>query len=201
MASSGLIPVFPLSAVVFPGEEFYLHIFEPRYKQLVNEARIDGTVFGIPYVDKGENQGLGVLVKVKTVFSEYPNGEMDIAVEGVGIFELEEITDPMPDKLYSGAIINRLETEEPVLKDLLTVRPLLMEYLQLKKGEPVKLAANRPYTSYDAATLLNLPVEKKYFFISLPDEHSRIVWLRNELRILMQARKMELQLQENFYLN
>ena len=86
MASSGLIPVFPLSAVVFPGEEFYLHIFEPRYKQLVNEARIDGTVFGIPYVDKGENQGLGVLVKVKTVFSEYPNGEMDIAVEAVGIF-------------------------------------------------------------------------------------------------------------------
>ena len=40
------IPLFPLNIVVFPGEKLNLHIFEPRYKQLVNECYATGTTFG-----------------------------------------------------------------------------------------------------------------------------------------------------------
>ena len=42
------LPLFPLKLVAFPGEELNLHIFEPRYKQLIRECEQNGTTFGIP---------------------------------------------------------------------------------------------------------------------------------------------------------
>lgn len=196
-----VLPAFPLGVIVFPGEEFYLHIFEQRYKQLIKEAKTDATTFCIPYFDKGKTHGFGSIVKVKSVFSEYPTGEMDIAVEGVDIFSFSNLIDPDTDKLYAKALIEIIKTPRATSEELLSVRPLLMEYLQLKKGEPVNLGAGRPHSSYDAATLINLPTEKKYLLISLDSDFQRISWLRNELKVLLQARKMELQLNENFYLN
>jgi len=196
-----VLPAFPLGVIVFPGEEFYLHIFEQRYKQLIKEAKADGTTFCIPFIDKGKTHEFGAIVKVKTVFSEYPTGQMDIAVEGVDIFSFSNLIDPDSDKLYSKALIEIIKTPAATKEELLTVRPLLLEYLQLKKGEPVNLGAGRPLSSFDAATLINLPTEKKYLFIALDSESQRISWLRNELKILLQSRKMELQLNENFYLN
>lgn len=196
-----VLPAFPLGVIVFPGEEFYLHIFEQRYKQLIKEAKSERTTFCIPFVDKGKTHEFGAIVKVKTVFSEYPTGEMDIAVEGVGIFSFSNLIDPDVDKLYSKALIEIVNSPVATADQLLSVRPLLMEYLQLKKGEPVNLGVGRPFTSYDAATMINLPTEKKYLFISLESESQRISWLRNELKVLLQSRKMELQLNENFYLN
>ena len=200
MQDNKIIPVFPLSAVILPGEEFYLHIFEPRYKQLVNEARDKDFSFGIPYVNAGKMQHFGSEVKVKTIFSTYPDGEMDISVIGKRIFQLNEILPPK-DKLYSMADIQIEEDSAISEKKLLMLRPLLLEYLQLKKGEPVKLPSGIPSDSYAAALLLNFHPDKKYELISQGSENLRITWLVNELRILMQSRKMEIQLQKNFLMN
>lgn len=200
MTDNKIIPAFPLSAVILPGEEFYLHIFEPRYKQLVNEARDKDFSFGIPYVNAGKMQHFGSEVKVKTIFSTYPDGEMDISVVGKRIFQLNEILPPK-DKLYSMADIEIGEDSTISEKKLLMLRPLLLEYLQLKKGEPVKLPSGIPSDSYAAALLLNFYPDKKYELISQGSESLRINWLVNELRILMQSRKMEIQLQKNFLMN
>ena len=201
MSVTTLLPAFPLNIVVLPGEEFYLHIFEPRYKQLINDVKSNDSTFVIPFSDQNNTAEIGVIVKVKTVFSKYEGGEMDIAVEGVGIFELHSLLDVYPEKLYPGASIGILELDSPSQADFLKLRPLLLEYLQLKKGEPVKLSKERPYTSFDAAVLLNLPTEKKLMLISIASEHLRMLWLVNEIKVLMQVRRMEIQLEENFYLN
>ncbi|MEX1188668.1 MAG: LON peptidase substrate-binding domain-containing protein [Bacteroidia bacterium] len=201
MPTTKLLPAFPLNIVVLPGEEFYLHIFEPRYKQLIKDMQDTDGEFVLPFVEKSSPNDMGVVVKLKTVFSVYPGGEMDIAVEGTGLFELHSMIDPFPEKLYPGASVGIIETGNPSSDDLLKLRPLLLEYLQLKKGEPVKLSSERPFNSFDAAVLLTLPTEKKLLLISLASEHHRILWLINEIKVLMQARKMEIQLQENYYLN
>jgi Lon protease-like protein len=196
-----LIPLFPLDVVVLPGEEFYLHIFEPRYKQLIAEAKEEGISFGIPFVKNGELQGFGTIVKLKTVFSTYPEGELDISVVGTGIFKLNEPLKIITDKLYSGAVVYIFNESESPQSYLLKLRPLLLEYLQLKKGELVKLNSNRPESSLAAAALLNFAPEIKYKLISLHSEQERLVWLTNELKVMLQARKMEIQLDEDFYLN
>ncbi len=72
------IPIFPLGIVVYPGESLNLHIFEPRYKQLINECHLEGKNFGIPSVFKNKLNEFGTLVKITELVGVTDNGEMDI---------------------------------------------------------------------------------------------------------------------------
>ena len=58
------IPIFPLGIVVYPGEELNLHIFEPRYKQLILESKETNKPFGIPSVIGEEIGEVGTLVEL-----------------------------------------------------------------------------------------------------------------------------------------
>ena len=71
---TNFIPIFPLNIVVFPGEEVNLHIFEPRYKQLVKECFSDAKPFGIPPVINNQVGEMGTLVKVQEMVKVYDNG-------------------------------------------------------------------------------------------------------------------------------
>jgi Lon protease-like protein len=61
---TNFIPIFPLSIVVYPGEMLNLHIFEPRYKQLIKECHAEGKPFGIPVImdDKVNEKGTRVRI-------------------------------------------------------------------------------------------------------------------------------------------
>ena len=103
---TNFIPIFPLAIVVYPGESLNLHIFEPRYKQLVHECFKEQKPFGIPAVLDNRVQDYGTLVTIKEITKEYDNGEMDIKTLGSSVFRVLEIIHQVPDKLYSGAIVN-----------------------------------------------------------------------------------------------
>jgi hypothetical protein len=95
------IPIFPLSAVVFPGEYFNLHIFEPRYKQLIQDVELGKTTFGIPYIDnKTPGEKVAVAspwdvpidpfeivadcpLSVTTIFPEYPLSRLTLRITEV----------------------------------------------------------------------------------------------------------------------
>ena len=104
---TNFIPIFPLGIVVYPGEELNLHIFEPRYKQLINECHTDGRLFGIPAVIENCLQDFGTLVGIKEISRVHENGEMDIKTMGEKVFRILEVITEVPDKLYSGAICQK----------------------------------------------------------------------------------------------
>ena len=79
---TNFIPIFPLSVVVYPGEELNLHIFEPRYKQLIKECNEQKKPFGIPTVIESKLQDHGTLVHIIELSKVYDNGEMDIKTQG-----------------------------------------------------------------------------------------------------------------------
>jgi Lon protease-like protein len=62
--------LFPLRIFLFPGEQTTLHIFEPRYLQLVTECLSNNEYFGIPYQGKTTLSELGSLVKVSSNFKK-----------------------------------------------------------------------------------------------------------------------------------
>src|SRR5690606_9102114 len=99
---TNFISIFPLGIVIYPGEIVHLHIFEPRYKQLIREY-FDENVkpFGIPVVLNNELQEIGTLVEVTEIVKEYSNGDMDIKIKGVEIFRSLEVIKHVPNKLYS----------------------------------------------------------------------------------------------------
>ena len=82
------IPVFPLNIVVYPGEQLNLHIFEPRYKQLIKECIAEEKLFGIPVVLDKRIQEYGTTLKVTELVKEYDNGEMDIRAKGQSLFRV-----------------------------------------------------------------------------------------------------------------
>lgn len=109
---TNFIPIFPLGIVVYPGEELNLHIFEPRYRQLINECREQGKPFGIPTVIENRLQDFGSLVEITEIVKVHENGEMDIRTRGQRVFRILEVIRSIPDKLYSGAIVNYPDNRE-----------------------------------------------------------------------------------------
>src|SRR3954464_3988749 len=109
---TNFIPIFPLGIVVFPGEDLNLHIFEPRYKQLITDCFAEAKPFGIPTVLKNGLSERGTKVEVKEIVEVYEDGTMDIKTRGVSIFRILEVVKTIPEKLYGGAIVNYPENEE-----------------------------------------------------------------------------------------
>ena len=182
------IPIFPLSAVVFPGEYFNLHIFEPRYKQLIQDVELGKTTFGIPYIDNKTPGDYGSEVRLHKILNRYPGGELDITVEGIGIFEIEAYEDSAQDKLYSEGLVSK-RIESTSFEESVSLGLLLQEYLSLGK------------TTDTVQQTEPLLTAKKYKIIQLNTEQKRQIWLSNELKLLIQSRKMELQLDRKFILN
>ena len=87
-----LYPLFPLELVVFPFEELNLHIFEPRYRQLINDCEKHEALFGIPTFRKGQALDYGSLVKLVKIEKKYPDGRMDIRTKGVQTFRAVSYT-------------------------------------------------------------------------------------------------------------
>ena len=85
---SSLLPLFPLDVVLFPGIPLPLHIFEPRYKEMIGECLAHKSSFGIVRaVEKGLAE-IGCTAEIITVTKEYPDGRLDIVTEGRKRFEL-----------------------------------------------------------------------------------------------------------------
>ncbi len=111
---TNFIPIFPLAIIVYPGESLNLHIFEPRYKQLINECFQEKKPFGIPAVINNKMNEIGTLVRIVEIVNVSENGEMDIRTEGTTVFRVLETIRSVPDKLYSGAIVNYPENNSGI---------------------------------------------------------------------------------------
>ena len=108
------LPYFPLSVFLFPGEDIPLRIFEPRYKQLIEDARSSGITFVIPYVIDKEIQEFGCEVRLKEVVAENPGGRMVITVQSLAVVEIISFSKQLEGKLYAGGTVRRIPCSDPV---------------------------------------------------------------------------------------
>jgi ATP-dependent Lon protease len=84
----GLLPLFPLQVVLFPGGELPLHIFEDRYKEMIGEAVRDRLEFGVVLANEKGLVNTGCTATVERVLKPYPDGRMDILTLGRRRFEI-----------------------------------------------------------------------------------------------------------------
>jgi uncharacterized protein len=199
---TNFIPIFPLSIIVFPGEHLNLHIFEPRYKQLIQECIDQKRPFGIPGVIDNKLQEFGTLVEILEISKVHDNGEMDIKTEGSVIFRILEVIKELPDKLYSGAIVNyphnNSESNPEHMRKLMMAVRELHEQLKVKKDFR---KAEDEIVSYDVAHHVGLSLQEEYELLCLMDERYRQEYLKRHLvKVMPTVAGME-KLKEKINLN
>ena len=110
------LPFFPLKLVAFPGEELNLHIFEPRYQELLADVKENKTSFGI-CVFTNQLSGYGTEVMLEKINKRYDDGRLDIQTRGLRAFKILTFDNPMHGKLYSGGKVDFLK-DDPKITDV-----------------------------------------------------------------------------------
>ncbi len=199
---TNFIPIFPLAIVVYPGEQLNLHIFEPRYKQLIHESFENKKPFGIPAVIDDKINEMGTLVQVKEISQVYDDGKMDIKTEGLQVFRMLEMINELPDKLYSGAIVNypeNIEKGNPVLMQ--GIIKGIKELHKLLNIEKKFARADELLWSYDVAHHAGMSLQEEYELLELLHELQRQEYLKRHLtRVIPVLAEMEI-LKEKVKLN
>jgi Lon protease-like protein len=199
---TNFIPIFPLGIVVYPGEQLNLHIFEPRYKQLINECHIQKKPFGIPTVIDNKLQDYGSLMHIVEISAIQENGEMDIKTRGDKVFRILEIIKEIPDKLYSGAIVNYPDNEEQGNAELMRkVLGGIRDLHRLLKVDKDFTKTDEEIKSYDVAHHIGMTLEEEYELLGLMEERQRQEYLKRHLaKVIPMVAGME-QLKEKIKLN
>jgi Lon protease-like protein len=177
------LSLFPLNLVVYPNEKLNLHIFEPRYRQLINECLAEGTNFGIPAFISNKIESYGTEMQLVTLNKRYDDGRMDIETEGVGIFKLISFDNPVADKLYAGGEVETVDlidnNSREVIEDLIAHVKKLYQMLQLSLDLDLTIYS---HLSYELAHKVGLSLEQEYELLTMPAESERQLYLLNHLR-------------------
>ncbi|HEX8817359.1 MAG TPA: LON peptidase substrate-binding domain-containing protein [Terriglobales bacterium] len=105
---SSLLPLFPLDLVLFPGAALPLHIFEPRYREMISECLVQNEPFGVVRTKDGGLAEIGCTAAILEVTKKYDDGRMDISTEGRRRFEVMQVNQ---DRAFLQADVFYLEDE------------------------------------------------------------------------------------------
>jgi Lon protease-like protein len=105
---SSLLPIFPLDLVLLPGVPLPLHIFEPRYKEMIAECLEQKKPFGVVRASSDGVADIGCTAEIMSVTKKYDDGRMDILTRGVERFEVIEVNE---DRSFLQAEISLVQDE------------------------------------------------------------------------------------------
>lgn len=187
-----MLPLFPLPNVVFPFENLNLHIFEPRYRQLINECITENKTFGIPLFLKNRLHGYGTEMQVVALNKRYEDGRMDIQTIGIRIFRIIDFQNPVAGKLYAGGEVEFLPLETDF-----SVHPTLLKlteefYHLLATAVPYQTIYNQPF-SFLIGHKIGLSQENEYKLLTSSSESERqhflIRHLENTLPVMREVER------------
>ena len=195
MADQTRIPMFPLTIFPLPGEMVPLHIFEPRYRQLLQDAEERDISFGIYFNHTLNTEKLGSLVKLESVIKRYDGGESDIIVKCQDLFRMETLFRKFREKLYPGGEVEfwQVNLQEPVSSKLRQEFETFMRLLKITK-------LPSPCSVFHVANELGLDFEDRLKFV-LSEHDKKEVFLSSRLKfqkhLLTEAEKAK----DVFHLN
>ncbi|MEL6390357.1 MAG: LON peptidase substrate-binding domain-containing protein [Bacteroidota bacterium] len=177
-----LVPLFPLQIVVFPFEDLNLHIFEPRYRELVHDCREGDLLFGIPYFQDEHPMQYGTMVRLERIAKTYPDGKMDVVAKGVKPFEIQRYRKTYPEKLYPGGYVTDLYWEQEgdsLLRIAIRERLSgLYEHMNIQKW-PDKF--DEEFITFEIAHKVGLSQEQEYAFLQIVSEVERQQYIIDHL--------------------
>jgi len=178
------LPFFPLQSIFFPGETVPLHIFEERYKQLINDCKSEALTFGIPvFIDNGI--AYGTEVQLVEVVTTYENGEMDVICVARQVFQVETFENQLNGKLYAGGKVKFLENisdaDDAVKEKVLLGIQQLYDMMEVP-FTPIPLDK---FHSFVLIHKMGLSVAQEYELLLMTRESERLAYILDHLESTM----------------
>ena len=167
-----LLALFPLDVVLFPRAPLPLHIFEPRYKEMVNECLEQKRPFGMVRANKNELAEVGCTAVILNVSKKYDDGRIDIVTEGKQRFEIVQLSQER-SFLQGEVLYFDDEPAEVAAADLDTVTQLHQQLLDIL-GENVTIDRRQPLISFHLAHELPVDLDFKQALLEMKSEAERI---------------------------
>jgi Lon protease-like protein len=177
------IPLFPLNVVLMPGAPLPLHIFEDRYKQMVDECLQQESEFGMVFADESGTRKVGCTAKIVELVERYDDGRMLILVEGSRRFRLNNVLTGKP--YYVGEI--EFFEEEPEEQDVQALAEeciaLLERVVEAATEGSVGIEIDPPYKnlSFAIAGRVEFEAETRQQILELTSERERLEKVRELL--------------------
>jgi Lon protease-like protein len=204
------IPVFPLDHVLLPGLPLPLHIFEPRYRQMLADIEASRGGFGIVALSRGSETSADVdFAKIGTLAEilekePYPDGSCDLLTVGSRRFRIVDVDSSA--KPYLQAQVEWLDEDDGDLPtDLaLMVTALFGRYSQVlsdvsDRDRDVELVGDPVRLSYEVAARVQLPVSQRQKLLAMPTAADRLlaclIVMRREITLIEQTRSIPVALQ------
>lgn len=179
------LPLFPLGMVLYPNERATLHIFEPRYREMVQECLEHDMPFGLILYEEGKMAEIGCTALIRQVVQDYGDGRLDILVEGGERFRVDALRQ---EKSYLTADAHMVDDADGDSEDTLTQRVITqhMKLLELA-GRTVRpgLYSDVDYVSFVIAHNAGLSLPQKQEVLELTAEDDRILYLVRHLEELI----------------
>jgi uncharacterized protein len=189
------IPMFPLAILPLPGELVPLHIFEPRYRQLLQDAEVQDIHFGVYFSHDINKEKIGSLMKLESIIKRYPGGEADIIVKCEDIFSMDLLLRTFKTKMYPGGNVRLWKIVLDVLPSP-ELLELFLHYLKMRKITQVVSVVNL----FHIANELNLDAVDRYKFLTIASD-KRESFLTNRINFQLYLLDQEEKSKDKFHLN
>jgi Lon protease-like protein len=176
--------LFPLGIVLLPGELAPLHIFEPRYRELIGECLDDDREFGLLFSDERGVRELGTRARIVDVLERFEDGRLNIVIRGGERFRVVEQTSGRSFQTGEVEDVDD-EGEEPAPEQTERVRELYRRVAQIAGSEPDELEDES--LSFAVAARIDFGVEMKQRLLELTSEPARLRLLARLLETAAEA--------------
>lgn len=179
------IGLFPLPIALLPTERIPLHIFEERYRELIGECLDEEREFGLVLADEEGLRNVGTRAAVVSVLERFPDGRMNVVVEGRERFRVVELT---TGRSFQTAEVEELEDEagDPEPAAVERAQTLLRQVAELAGAE----LDDPGSSSFELAARVELDAPVKQKLLELRSEPRRLRAVTTLLR--RAARSIEL---------
>jgi Lon protease-like protein len=164
--------LFPLAIVLLPTEQVPLHIFEPRYQELIGECLEDDTEFGLVYADDEGARELGTRAHVTEVLARFDDGRLDVLVEGGERFRVEHLT---KGRAFITAVVLPVEDDpDPAPVEVAERAVGTFRAIAALAGVEPEVDESSPELSFRLAAQVELPPDDKQRLLESRSERERL---------------------------
>ena len=184
--------LFPLGVVLLPTERIPLHIFEPRYLELIGECVDEEREFGLVFGDTDGVREVGTRAVVTEVVERLPDGRLNILVEGRERFRVVELT---RGRSFLTAEVEAVADEGGVSEPAERERALeRFRALATLAGGEVQAPASSGVLSFELAARVELPPPEKQELLELRSEPERLRRVTELLGTVLETVRLEREL-------